>query len=53
MELQWFARLARSAEIIVDHCANSVGMVSGTLYNADGWRVVVKQTGDVKGDPNC
>lgn len=53
MELKWFSRLARNAEIIVDHCSSSTGWGSGTLYNADGWRVVVKKTGDVEGDPNC
>jgi len=53
MELRFFTRLAYDAEIIVDHCTGSSGWLSGTLYNADGWRVVVKRTGDVEGDKDC
>lgn len=53
LELGSFAEIGDDVERIIDECSNVWGEVSGTLYHVDGWRVVVKKTGDVSGDPDC
>ncbi|OJJ62977.1 hypothetical protein ASPSYDRAFT_86626 [Aspergillus sydowii CBS 593.65] len=53
MELPSFSVIADNAEYILEECSNFSGEVSGTVYHDDRWRVVVKKTGDVEGDPDC
>jgi hypothetical protein len=53
LELGSFAEIGDDVERIIEECSNVWGEVSGTLYHLDGWRVVVKKTGDVSGDPDC
>lgn len=53
MELPSFSVIADNAEYILEECSIFSGEVSGTVYHDDRWRVVVKKTGDVEGDPDC